>query len=166
MAPHTGLVAGLEDARLADKDQSLFIVDVATGKLSSVDKDRYGDITYYRWSPDSKWLAYTKLNEARFSSIYVHDVAAAKSHRLTSGMTDDTQPVFDPKGRYLYFLSNRDFNLTFSAWEFNYVYTDPTRVYVGVLAADGPALFLPQSDEEKGLEPAPAPEPESPGPPK
>ncbi len=64
--------------------------------------------------------------------------------------------MFDPKGRYLYFLSNRDFNLTFSAWEFNYVYTDPTRVYVAVLAADGPALFLPQSDEEKASAP-PAP---------
>lgn len=133
----------------SDKDQSLYVVDVASGKLSSVDKDVYGDITHYRWSPDSRWVAYTKLNEARFSSIYVHNVAEQKSYRLTSGLTDDGEPVFDPKGRYLYFLSNRDFNLTFSAWEFNYVYTDPTRVYVGVLAEDGPALFLPQSDEEK-----------------
>ena len=64
-------------------------------------------------------------------------------------MTNDTEPVFDPKGRYLYFLSNRDFNLTFSACEFNYLYTNPTRVYVGLLAADGPALFLPTSDEER-----------------
>jgi tricorn protease len=73
---------------------------------------------------------------------------AGRTHQLTSGFTSDTQPVFDPKGRYLYFLSNRDFRLTFSGYEFNYVYTDPTRVYVGVLAKDGPALFLPQSDEE------------------
>ena len=58
-------------------------------------------------------------------------------------------PVFDPKGRYLYFLSNRDFNLTFSGWEFNYLYTNPTRVYVGLLAADGPAILLPASDEER-----------------
>ena len=56
--------------------------------------------------------------------------------------------MFDPKGRYLYFLSNRDFSLTFSGYEFNYVYADPTRVYVGVLSKAGPALFLPQSDEE------------------
>jgi tricorn protease len=137
----------------SDKDTALSVLDVASGKLTSVDEDRFGDITHYTWSPDSRWIAYTKLNEARFSSIYVYDVPAGKSQRLTSGMTDDTGPVFDPKGRYLYFLSNRDFNLTFSAWEFNYVYTDPTRVYVGVLAADGPALFLPQSDEEKASAP-------------
>ena len=141
----------------SDKDLTLSLVDVASGKVTVVDKDDYGDITHYRWSPDSKWVAYTKLNEARFSSIFVYSLGDAKSYRLTSGTTDDTEPVFDPKGRYLYFTSNRDFNLTFSAWEFNYVYTDPERIYVGVLAADGPALLLPQSDEEKASTP-PAPE--------
>ncbi|HYR27874.1 MAG TPA: PDZ domain-containing protein, partial [Thermoanaerobaculia bacterium] len=140
----------------SDKDMTLRVVDVAGGKVTDIDKDQYGDINHYRWSPDSKWLAYTKLNEARFSSIYVHSLADGRSHKLTSGLTNDGEPVFDPKGRYLYFTSNRDFNLTFSSWEFNYVYTDPTRVYVGVLAADGPALFLPQSDEEKATAP-PAP---------
>ena len=133
----------------ADTEHTLYIVDVTTGAQTRVDRDEYDDITHYRWAPDSRWLAYTKLNEARFSSIYVYSIEDGKSLRLTSGMTDDNVPVFDPKGRYLYFTSNRDFNLTFSAFEFNYVYTDPTRVYVGVLAADGPALLLPQSDEEK-----------------
>ncbi len=142
----------------SDKDHALSILDVASGKLTAVDKDEYGDIFHYRWSPDSKWVTYTKQNAARFASIYVYNAGDAKSYRLTSGQTDDNEPVFDPKGRYLYFTSNRDFNLTFSSWEFNYVYTDPTRVYVGILSADGPALFLPQSDEEKATAP-PAPEP-------
>ena len=133
----------------SDKDRALFTVEAGTGKLTRIDSDPYGDITDYRWSPDSKWLTYTKLNAAQFSSVYVAGVTDGKVHRLTSGRTNDANPVFDPKGRYLYFTSNRDLNLTFSAWEFNYVYTDPTRVYVGLLAADGPALFLPLSDEEK-----------------
>ncbi|HET7437184.1 MAG TPA: PDZ domain-containing protein [Thermoanaerobaculia bacterium] len=137
----------------SDKDHALHVIDVASGAVRDVDNDEYGDIQHYRWSPDSKWVAYTKLNEARFASIYVYSLTDGKSLRLTSGMTDDNEPVFDPKGRYLYFTSNRDFNLTFSAFEFNYVYTNPTRVYVGVLAADGPALFLPQSDEEKASAP-------------
>ena len=134
----------------ADKDHTLHIVDVASGKITDVDRSEYNDLTFYRWSPDSRWLSYTKQNAARFGMIYVYNVPDAKSYRLTSGMTDDNEPVFDPKGRYLYFTSNRDFNLTFSAFEFNYVYTDPTRVYAAILAADGPALLLPQSDEEKG----------------
>jgi tricorn protease len=147
-----------------DRDTSLHVVDVASGRVTNVDRDEYGDITYYRWSPDSRWLTYTKLNEARFSSIFVYDIAGRRAHQLTSGMTNDANPVFDPRGRYLYFTSNRDFNLTFSGWEFNYIYTDPTRVYVGVLAADGPALFLPQSDEEKPAEPTAAAAPATPAP--
>jgi tricorn protease len=140
----------------SDKDHLLHVLDVASGKVTDVDKDEYGDITDYRWAPDSRWVTYTKLNESRYSSIYVYSIPEAKAYRLTSGMTNDGTPVFDPKGRYLYFTSNRDFNLTFSGFEFSYVYTDPTRVYVAVLADDGPALFLPQSDEEKVNAPAPA----------
>jgi tricorn protease len=133
----------------SDKDHALHIVDATSGAVTDVDRGEYGDIGHYRWSPDSRWLVYTKQNEARFGVLYVYSLPEAKAYALTSGLTDDDNPVFDPKGRYLYFTSNRDFNLTFSAFEFNYVYTDPTRVYVAVLAADGPALFLPQSDEEK-----------------
>jgi len=140
----------------ADKEHTLHVVDVASGKVTDVDRGTFDDINFYSWSPDSKWVAYTKTNRARFHEIWLYSIAGGRTSRLTSGMTDDDEPVFDPKGRYLYFTSNRDFNLTFSAFEFNYVYTDPTRVYVGVLAADGPALFLPQSDEEKAMTPPPA----------
>ncbi|MFL6334735.1 MAG: PDZ domain-containing protein [Pyrinomonadaceae bacterium] len=132
-----------------DKKQRLRIVDVATGRTTDVDHSTNNDITSYNWAPDSKWIAYAKLGANQFSEIWVYSLASSKTQRLSGGMTSDTEPVFDPKGRYLYFLSNRDFNLTFSAFEFNYLYTNPTRVYVGLLAADGPALFLPGSDEER-----------------
>lgn len=132
-----------------DKKQRLRYVNVATGKTVDVDHSSNNDITNYTWAPDSRWLAYTKVGDNQFSEIWVYSLASAQAQKLTGGMTSDTEPVFDPKGRYLYFLSNRDFNLTFSSWEFNYLYTNPTRVYVGLLSTDGPALFLPTSDEEK-----------------
>jgi tricorn protease len=132
-----------------DKKQRLRIVDVNTGKTTDVDRGTLNDITTYNWAPDSRWVAYSKLGANQFSEIWVYSLASNRAQRLSGGMTSDTEPVFDPKGRYLYFLSNRDFNLTFSGFEFNYLYTNPTRVYVGLLAADGPALFLPTSDEER-----------------
>lgn len=132
-----------------DKRQRLRYVNVATGRTVDADHSSNNDITNYSWSPDSRWLAYTKVGDNRFSEIWIYSLANSRAQKLTGGMTSDTEPVFDPKGRYLYFLSNRDFNLTFSGWEFNYLYTNPTRVYVGLLSADGPALFLPTSDEEK-----------------
>jgi tricorn protease len=145
-------IAWSPDSRMlayGDKKQRLRYVEVATGKTVDVDHSNRNDITSYSWAPDSRWIAYAKLGENQFSEIWVYSVANDRTQRLTGGMTSDTEPVFDPKGRYLYFLSNRDFNLTFSAFEFNYLYTNPTRVYVGLLAADGPALFLPTSDEER-----------------
>jgi tricorn protease len=132
-----------------DKKQRLRYVNVSSGKTVEVDHSTTNDITNYSWAPDSRWIAYTKLGGNQFSEIWVYSVVGGTTRKLTGGMTSDTEPVFDPKGRYLYFLSNRDFNLTFSGWEFNYLYTNPTRVYVGLLATDSPALFLPGSDEER-----------------
>lgn len=133
----------------ADTRQRLRYVDLESGKVVDVDRGRFGPITTHVWSPDSRWLAYTKADAAQFNSIWVHDVVTGDNHRLTGSFTNDYGPSFDPKGRYLYFLSDRDWNLSFSGYEFNYYYTDPTRVYAGLLAADGPALFRPKSDEEK-----------------
>lgn len=131
-----------------DKTRHLLWTDVATGKVTDVDRNERGDITDYRWSPDSRWLTYTKIGETQLPSVWVYSLDNGKTTQLTSSFTAEAEPVFDPQGRYLYFLSNRDFNLTFSGFEFNYVYTNPTRLYVAVLSKDGPALFLPQSDEE------------------
>jgi tricorn protease len=132
-----------------DTEQRLRWVEVESGKVVDADRGVNGPITDYRWSPDSRWLAYTKTGATQLPSLWVYALGGGKTHRLTSDTTAAFEPTWDPKGRYLYFLSNRDFNLTFSGYEFDYVYTDPTRVYVAVLRKDGPALFLPKSDEEE-----------------
>jgi tricorn protease len=131
-----------------DKRQRLRYVDVASGNITECDQGKFNDISNFSWSPDSKWLAYVKQGETQQNSLWVYSLDSKRISQLTSGFTNDANPVFDPKGRYLYFTSNRDFNLTFSGFEFSYVYTNPARVYVAVLAQDGPALFLPKSDEE------------------
>lgn len=131
-----------------DHGARLRVVDVATGKITDVDRGVYGDIGDEQWSPDGRWLAYTKAGASQLPSVWVHDLESGKSYQLTSDDTADAEPVWDPKGRYLYFRSNRNFNLTFSAFEFEFLYTDPTRVYVGLLTDDAPPVLLPESDEE------------------
>lgn len=131
-----------------EKNGKLFWADVAGGKVTEADNSAQGDITDYKWSPDSRFLAYTKIGDNQFPSIWIYALDDAKARQLTSDMTAEAEPTWDPSGRYLYFLSNRDYNLTFSGYEFDYIYTNPTRVYVGVLSKEGPALFLPESDEE------------------
>jgi tricorn protease len=139
-----------DSQRLAygDRNRRLHWIDVDGGESREIDSSRYADIADYRWSPDGRWLVYTKTDESLFSSIYAYSFDDDEVIRLTDGFTNDYEPIFDPEGRYLYFLSDRDFSLTFSGYEFNYLYTDPTRVYAATLAAAGPALFQQKSDEE------------------
>ncbi len=131
-----------------DRKARLRVIDVASGAITDVDRDPNEDITDYTWSPDSRWLAYSKTGDNHLPSIWVASLADGATHQLTGDATGDSSPAWDPKGRYLYFLSNRDYNLTFSGYEFDFLYTHPTRVYVGLLTDDSPALFLPKDDEE------------------
>ncbi len=130
-----------------DKKQRLQILDVKSGRLSLAGTGTHDDLVQYTFSPDSRWLAYTKTNASRNSSIWLYSIDSNQATQLTSDDTSESDPVFDPKGRYLYFLSNRDYNLAFSAYEFNFLYRDATRIYAATLADDGPGLYAPKSDE-------------------
>lgn len=99
------------------------------------------------WSPDGRWLAYQKTAGTRNSSLWVHSLGEQRNYRLTDGTAADREPVFDPEGRYLYFLSDRDFNLGFSTYGFNWPFNNATRIYATPLRADQPPLFPQKSDE-------------------
>ena len=139
-----------DSRRLAfgDKRQRLRVVDVESGRVTEVDRSGRNDIRDYAWSPDSRWLAYGKTAETRLAQIWVWSAESGGTVPLTDPMVASFSPVFDPEGRYLYFLSNRDMNLTFSGWESTFVYTGPTRVYAATLNGDVPLPFAPRSDEE------------------
>ncbi len=130
-----------------DKSQRLNVVDVASGRVSVIDSSNHNDIGEYSWAPDSRFVTYVKDNELNMGSVWIHSLSDGRNHQVTSDMTNDGSPVFDPQGRYLYFLSSRDQDLQFSSIEFNYMVTDSVRVYAAQLNAGQPALFLPKSDE-------------------
>jgi tricorn protease len=139
-----------DSKRLAfgDKLQRLQVVEVESGRVTDVDRSDRNDITDFAWSPDSRWLAYRKNADNRLAQIWAWSVTGGDPRPLTDPMVASRSPAFDPLGRYLYFLSNRDMNLTFSDWDETFVYTGPTRLYAATLAADEPRPFQPRSDEE------------------
>ncbi len=133
-----------------DRRQRLRILDVASGDITEVDRGTREDLDTYVWSPDGRWLAYEKSHDTRLPGIAVYSLDQKNTFMLGDGQTADWNPAWSHDGKYLFFLSNRDFAPTFSAFEFDYVYTRATRVYVAALAPDVPALFPFKSDEEKG----------------
>lgn len=132
---------------IPSKDRKLYLVDVASGNLTEVHKGVYGDVTDFSWSADSRWLAYTRTADNQFNVIWVYDAVNKQHHQLTSEHINNFNPVFSPDGKYLYFLSNRDYNLSFSGYEFNYQYTNPTRIYAATLNSKVARPFAPKSDE-------------------
>ncbi|MBW1810946.1 MAG: PD40 domain-containing protein [Deltaproteobacteria bacterium] len=131
----------------ADKNLRLFFVDIKTKKTTLIDQAEYWEIRDYSWSADSRWVAYAKPARNIFYSIYLYNLETKKSSPVTSDFTNDYAPIFDPDGKYLYFLSGRDFNATLAGYESNFVYTQSDRPYAITLRADLPSPFAPQSDE-------------------
>ena len=120
----------------SDKKLRLYYVDINQKNLMLVDKSEVSEIQDYVWSPDSKWIAYSKNNPAYFASIYCYSLDKGKVYRITTSLTDDYNPIFDPKGKYLYFLSSRTFNPVFSDFESNYIYRNSRNIYLVTLQAD------------------------------
>ncbi len=131
----------------ADKNLKLYIVDVLTRKVTFVDSATRWEIRDYSWSPDSKWLAYAKPLSNDMNSIFIYHLPTGKIHPVTSEMTNDYAPVFDPEGKYLYFISSRDYNPLLGNFEMSYVYRNMDRVYVMTLRKNEKSPFAPESDE-------------------
>jgi len=134
----------------SDKDMKLYWIDIAAKKITQADRATENEIRDYSWSPDSRWLSYSKADLQGFSQISLYSLESGKVSRVTSEMTDSTEPAWDPNGRYLYFLSNRDLAPTFGFADFSYVYENTARPYALTLRADLPSPFAPESDEVKG----------------
>src|SRR5262249_50339070 len=57
-----------------DKNQRLFIFDVAQKQDRKIDESRVGDFGDLRWSPDGKWLAYVAPADNGFQQIKLYGV--------------------------------------------------------------------------------------------
>ena len=134
----------------ADKDLKLWYVDIKEKKPVEVDRGKYAEITNYSWSPDSKWLAYDKSLDTGYSVVYLYGLADHKITAVTSTLNNSYSAVFDPGRRYLYFLSDRDYNEVLGNVDFEFANPKTTRVYVVTLTADEPSPFPALSDEVKG----------------
>ncbi|MBN1222155.1 MAG: PD40 domain-containing protein [Candidatus Aminicenantes bacterium] len=133
----------------SDKNLDLQFLELKTKKKTKVDKARRFDITNYVWSPDSRWIAYTKDGENGQLALWVYSIKDAKSYQLTDDMYNDYSPVFSTDGKYLLFLSDRSFNLSFSSFEFDYVYNKATRIHAVALTAGVAPLIKEENDKEE-----------------
>jgi tricorn protease len=128
-------------------DGELFTLNVSSKEVKRVDKDEYGGIGDFTWSPGGAYLAYSKGNSSGFGSLYIYSLSDSKIQRITEEYFNESEPVWDPDGNYLFYFSDRQFAPQFSTIEWNFATNRTTGIFAMALRADVPNLFAPESDE-------------------
>jgi len=131
----------------SDKKQRLQFVDIESKKVTLVGQATAWEIRSYAWSPDSKWIAYSKPEEDVMTTVQLYSLQNGTTTAVTDGWFSSYSPTFSEDGKYLFFISNRSFRPTFSQIEWNYAYLDMAKIYLVTLAADTKSPFAPKSDE-------------------
>jgi tricorn protease len=141
-----------------DQNLTLYILDVASKKVTKVDKAEYENvdisihnkpISEYNWSPDSRFIAYTKMNKDYMYQIYVYSYDNKQIHCVSNGLFHDFGPIFTKDGEHLLFISNRRFIPTYCDIEWEMVYKDVAGIYALTLKKNGKSILPYKSDEEK-----------------
>ena len=125
-----------------DRKNRVNLLDVATKRVSTLTQSPLGEARDASFSPDSRWLTYSRVSENQYNIVYVYDIAAGKEYAVTDKWYNSDSPAFSTDGKYLLFSSDRDFNPTYGNLEWNHVYNNMGGVYMALLAKDTPSPFL------------------------
>lgn len=130
-----------EKVVLSNHRNELLILDLKNNRMSKIAVSEFDRIYDFSFSPDGKWLVYSKPETDFLFSLFLYDIEKNKVHRLTRTGFMDIHPTFDPQGRYVYFLSYRDFNPVYDDNYFHLGFPLGNRAYLISLQKDVPSPF-------------------------
>ena len=112
-----------------DNTRNFYYIDIATKKQTNIAKSKIWNISDFEWSPDSRWIAYVDYPESRFGQINIYSLESGKSIPVTSEMYSSYSPKFSPGGKFLLFVSDREFKPSMGNFEYNFQYSYMANVY-------------------------------------
>ncbi len=147
-----------DSRKIAYTDQTLtcYYIDVDSKKITKVDRAEYENVDVsldlkpiydFAWSPDSRYITYSKLTEEGIYQVFVYSLDTGKKHCVSDGLFNDFHPVFSKCGKHLLFVSNRRFSPTFCDFEWEMVYKDVAGIYSLTLEKGGQSLLPFRNDE-------------------
>ena len=137
-----------------DHTQTIQIYNLEAGDFSEVDKGLWmlhPNLQNFpiNWSSDGRWITYSRGLETHNRAVFLFDTDGGTRHQVTSGYYFDFAPVFDPDGKYLYYLSNRTLEPVYSDIDDTWVYPNTTNIVAVPLRGDVPSPLSPRNDEEE-----------------
>jgi tricorn protease len=147
-----------------DKAMRIQVYDIATNETTEVDhalRWTHGDLQGFTssWSPDSRYLAYSRDLENNHDAVFIYDHTTKKARQVTSGFYNCSEPAFDPEGKYLYLFTSQTFNPVYSDVDNTFSYPNTRNIAVVALKKTTPSLLAPKNDTvaqtEGEVKPAP-----------
>jgi len=141
-----------------DNMQVIHLYDVKNDEMTEVDRGRWmthPPLSRFKvsWSSDSRWFAYSRGLQNQQNAVFLYDAGAGESHQVTAGYVSCSTPVFDPEGKFLYYLSDRTFRPSYSDFDPTWIYANSTNIVAVPLRADVASPLAPRNDvEENGDE--------------
>ena len=137
-----------------DNSRSLFVIDTESGAIKKISSDMLYSPGVFRdifgsWSFDSKWISYTKVLETNFKMVYLYSIDQDKSFAVTDGLSDASEPIFDPSGKYLYFFASTDAGPVVNWFDMSNADMRMSKaIYLLTLQKETISPFARESDEE------------------
>jgi tricorn protease len=99
-----------------DHNQTLWLYNFGDKTTKKITDGPDGSPTDLKWSADSQWLAYTMPTKT-FSRVTLYSLKTSTATPVTTDRSDAYSPVWSSDGKWLYFLSDRNFQtLVSSPW--------------------------------------------------
>ena len=140
-----------------DKMFRLQYVDIASKEVTLVDQSGYWEFRDFNWSPDSKWITYSRPERESLSKIILYSTADKTKTEITDGWYESNSPVFSTDSSYLLFASARYFDPTYSSTEWNHAYVNMEKIYMVILSKTAKSPLAPKDNEVKIKETEAAP---------
>jgi tricorn protease len=141
-----------------DNGRSLYVVDLNQAKSVKVASDELYSPGVYRamlggWSHDSNWITYTQISNNNFENAYLYSLLEDKSYVLTDGLSNLSEPKFDPSGEYLYMLASTDAGPLVNWFDQSSIDMDSTHsIYLLTLQKDVVSPFKKENDRQEIIE--------------
>ncbi|NVK58158.1 MAG: PD40 domain-containing protein [Alteromonadaceae bacterium] len=135
-----------------DSAQQLWVANRENGSTRIIDANKRVHPEWHMmasWSPDSRFIAYTKQNATMFRELHLYAVTERTSYQLTDGLAEVTWPTWSDDSSKLYFLGSVNYGPKAAWLDMSTIAFNPTSqlFYASLNPAEDP-LFELRSDEE------------------
>jgi tricorn protease len=86
---------------------TMYSIDITTGDAAQMTHNDAGGIQSPKFSPDGKWLVYSRSDDYQNSDVYLFNIAEKKEYNITEHPARDTDGWITPDQKTVVFTSNR-----------------------------------------------------------